>query len=49
MQYKTEDLLEELRIAIEKGLKKNCLSAKESAKLTTYFKQALESYTYLVV
>jgi arginine decarboxylase len=49
VQYNTDDLMERLRCAIEKALKNNHLTFEESAKLKYHFKQALESYTYLVV
>ncbi len=48
VQYKSEDLIERLRCSIEKALKNNLLTLEESAKLKSRFKQALESYTYLV-
>lgn len=48
VQYKSEDLIERMRCSIEKALKNNLLTLEESAKLKTRFKQALETYTYLV-
>lgn len=49
VQYNSQDLTEKLRIAIEKALKNGSLTAEESGKLQKKFKEALESYTYLVV
>jgi arginine decarboxylase len=49
VQYNSQDLIERLRVAIEKSLKCGRLTAEESAKLQKKFKEALESYTYLVV
>lgn len=49
VQYNSQDLIERLRISIEKSLKCGRLSPAESAKLQKKFKEALESYTYLVV
>lgn len=49
VQYDTRDLSERLRCAIEEALKKNRLSLEEAKQLKRRFKQALESYTYLVV
>ena len=49
VQYNTGCLLEQLRCAIEKSLKNNQLTLTESISLKKCFKQALESYTYLVV
>lgn len=49
VQYDSADLVERLRISIEKALREGRLTAEESAKLKRRFKKALESYTYLVV
>lgn len=49
VQYNIDELMENLRCAIDKALKQNHLTFEESAKLKYHFKQALESYTYLVV
>jgi len=49
VQYNSQDLIERLRVSIEKSLKCGRLTAEESAKLQKKFKEALESYTYLVV
>ena len=48
-QYDSQQLLKQLRILIEKGLRSGFLSNLESAKLQKKFKEALESYTYLTV
>ena len=49
VQYNPQDLIERLRVSIEKSLKSGKLTAEESAQLQKKFKEALESYTYLVV
>lgn len=49
VQYNSQDLIEKLRISIEKALRNGSLTAEESAKLQKKFREALESYTYLVV
>jgi len=49
VQYESPDLIERLRIVIEKSLKAGHLTNEESAKLQKRFKAALDSYTYLVV
>lgn len=49
VQYDSTDLMERLRLSIDKSLKKGQISNEESAMLKKRFKQALESYTYLVV
>lgn len=49
VQYESYDLVERLRVVIEKSLKLGNLSNEESAKLQKRFKTALDSYTYLVV
>ncbi len=49
VQYNSQELIENLRVAIENSLKCQRLTAEESAKLQKKFKEALESYTYLVV
>lgn len=48
-QYHPDNLLERLREFIERSLKAGRLSNQESAILQKKIKQALESYTYLVV
>ena len=49
VQYNPERLLSQLHVLIERSLKSGQLSPLESAQLKKKFKQALESYTYLVV
>ena len=49
VQYSTPDLIERLRRSIEKALREGRLTNEESALLTHHYKQALDSYTYLVV
>lgn len=49
VQYDAADLVERLRLSIEKALKENRLTNEESAQLKKRFKEALEHYTYLVV
>ncbi len=49
VQYNSQELIEMLRVSIEKALKKGQLTNEDSAKLKKRFKEALESYTYLVV
>ncbi len=49
VQYSPEKLMEHLQLLIERALKANQLKPSESAKLKKKFKEALESYTYLVV
>lgn len=49
VQYSTPDLIERLRLSIEKALREGQLTNEESALLTRHYKQALDSYTYLVV
>lgn len=48
-QYNPQQLIKQLRILIEKALKSGRLSNAESAKWQRKFKEALESYTYLMV
>ncbi len=48
VQYKPNDFIESLRLHIEKSLKSGLLDHQEAAKLRKKFKQALDSYTYLV-
>lgn len=48
-QYSPQQILNQLRILIEKSLKSGRLTNSESAKLQKKFKEALESYTYLTV
>ena len=49
VQYEPSDLIERLRLSIEKALREGRLTNEESAQLKRRFKKALESYTYLVV
>ena len=49
VRYNPEKLLSQLHVLIERSLKTGQLSPSESAQLKKKFKQALESYTYLVV
>lgn len=49
VQYDPADLVERLRLSIEKALKEGLLQNEESAQLKKRFKEALEHYTYLVV
>lgn len=48
-QYSPEELVQKLRALIERALKTGRISPAESARLQKSFKEALESYTYLVV
>lgn len=49
VQYNPADLIESLRLAIEKSLREGKLTTEESAKLQKRYREALEGYTYLVV
>lgn len=49
VQYKPEKLLNQLHALIERSLKNGQITPLESAEIKKKFKQALESYTYLVV
>lgn len=49
VQYDAQDLVERLRVSIEKALKKGTLSPEDSAKIQRRYKEALDGYTYLVV
>lgn len=49
VQYNPQQILNQLRVLIEKALKAGRLSINESAKLQKKFKESLESYTYLTV
>jgi arginine decarboxylase len=49
VQYDTHDLLERLRISIEKSLREGRLTPEESAKLQKRYREGLEGYTYLYV
>lgn len=49
VQYNAEKLLEQLHSLIEQSIKSGRLTPVESAQVKKKFKQALESYTYLVI
>lgn len=49
VQYNTENLMIKLYELMERALKAGRISLSESAQIKKRFKQALESYTYLVV
>lgn len=49
VQYNPQQLINQLRVLIEKALKAGRLTNEESAKLQKRFKESLESYTYLLV
>ena len=49
VQYDKNDLLERLRTSIEDALKKGTLSNEDSAKMKKRFKEAFDSYTYLIL
>lgn len=49
VQYDTHDLLERLRLSIEKSLREGRLTPEESAKLQKRYREGLEGYTYLYV
>lgn len=49
VQYDDKDLVERLRLSIEKSLADGSLSAEDSAKIQKRYKEALEGYTYLYV
>ncbi len=49
VQYDSADLVERLRRSIEKALREGRLTNAEAGQLKKRFKEALESYTYLVV
>jgi arginine decarboxylase len=49
VQYDPQDLVERLRLSIEKSLREGTLDPEHSAKIQKRFKEALEGYTYLYV
>lgn len=49
VQYDSQELIERLRLSIEKSLKAGRMTNEESAKIQRKFRKALDSYTYLVV
>lgn len=48
VQYDPQDLVERLRISIEKSLRSGQLQPEGAAKLQKRYREALEAYTYLV-
>jgi arginine decarboxylase len=49
VQYEPQDLMERLRVSIERSLKEGTLTNEDSAKLQKRYREALEGYTYLSV
>jgi arginine decarboxylase len=49
VQYEAPDLVESLRLSIERALANRSLTAEDSAKIQKRFREALEGYTYLYV
>jgi arginine decarboxylase len=49
VQYEPQDLMERLRVSIERSLREGMLTTEDSAKLQKRYKDALEGYTYLSV
>ncbi|MBN1915365.1 MAG: biosynthetic arginine decarboxylase [Parachlamydiales bacterium] len=49
MQYNAQEMIESIRLSIEKALKQKHLTYLESVKIKKTFKDALDNYTYLVV
>ncbi len=49
VQYNTENLMNQLHQQLERSIKAERITPAESAQVKKKFKQALESYTYLVV
>lgn len=49
VQYNTENLINQLHTLIEQSVRREAISLSESAFYKKKFKQALESYTYLIV
>ncbi|MDP1835837.1 MAG: biosynthetic arginine decarboxylase [Chlamydiales bacterium] len=49
VQYNTENLMNQLHQQLERSIKAERMTPAESAQVKKKFKQALESYTYLVV
>lgn len=49
VQYNTENMMTQLHELLERSLKAERITPAESAQIKKMFKQALESYTYLVV
>jgi arginine decarboxylase len=48
-QYNTEKQIEQLHLIIEQSIKAGRITLAESAQIKKKFKQALESYTYLII
>lgn len=48
VEYDLQDLVDRLRISVDKCLRKGSLKPEEAAKLQKRYKEALEGYTYLV-
>jgi arginine decarboxylase len=48
-QYNTEKQIEQFHVLIEQSIKAGRLSLTESAQVKKEFKQALKSYTYLII
>jgi arginine decarboxylase len=49
VEYESSDLLERLRLSIEKSLKAGLLTNEQSAHLQKRYRETLDGYTYLVV
>ncbi|MCB0310946.1 MAG: biosynthetic arginine decarboxylase [Bdellovibrionales bacterium] len=49
VQFNPADLQERLRRSIEAGLRKNLLTPEDSVRIQKRYKEALDSYTYLVI
>lgn len=49
VQYKPQDLLERLRLSVERAVRDGHLLPEESAKLQRRYREGLEGYTYLYV
>lgn len=48
VQYDTQDLVDRLRVSVDKSLRKGSLKPEEAGKLQKRYREALEGYTYLV-
>ncbi|MBX7143340.1 MAG: biosynthetic arginine decarboxylase [Oligoflexia bacterium] len=49
VQFEQPDLVERLRISVEKALREGSLTPEEAAKIQKRYREALEGYTYLCV
>ncbi len=49
VQFDPQDLIERLRLTIEKGLRLGTITEQESAKLQRRYRDSLDGYTYLAV